>query len=102
MNNWNAIFETLNEALERKNTDITVLEFRLENAQKAAEEAEAKYKELEAKYKEVQEATYAHLKVKEEQHKEEVKLLEARIIHLEGKLNPSRSAAEKEKENGNQ
>ena len=48
MNKWNAIFETLNEAIEWKNTEISALKYQLENAQK--ENAELKmaiYSEME-------------------------------------------------------
>ena len=104
MNKWNAIFETLNEAIEWKNTEISALKYQLENAQKENAELKEGYLNIEKRYEEMTEMAVEKMQEMEKQHKEEVELLEARIIYLEGKLNPCTPhgpAGEKEKENGN-
>ena len=95
LKDFELILKELNKGFERKDLEIMMVKFDLERAKEEAdeyakkcEELEQKVGELEAKCREVQDATCELMKLREKQHKEEVELLESRIIYLEGKLKP--------------
>ena len=86
----NAILEILNEAIESKNLEISLLKYQLEDAKKEIGELNAKLIKMDAEHDAVlTEIIDRELSV-EAKHKEEIKLLESRIIYLEGKLNPTK------------